>query len=163
MKELIIMSKRYGRVVSMVDDEDYDRVVIYNWNVSEDKGNLYLTARQIDPNDKLKKVKIHQFLMLPYDQKTYVVDHKNRNTLDNTKSNLRLATLADNAKNRRPQSNKAIPFKGVSKSYKTFTAEIMVNGIRFRVGKFKTPEEAALKYNELARIHHGEFAYQNPV
>jgi hypothetical protein len=28
---------------------------------------------------------------------------------------------------------------------------------------YKTPEEAARKYNELAKQYHGEFAYQNPV
>jgi len=28
---------------------------------------------------------------------------------------------------------------------------------------FKTAEEAAKRYNELARQYHGEFAYQNPV
>lgn len=163
MKELIVLSKRYGRVVSFVDDEDFDMVSKYNWNISESKGNLYLTARQVIDTDKKRKVKIHQLLMWPYDSKNFVVDHKNRNALDNRKENLRIVTTADNCKNRRPQSNKSVPYKGVHNAYKSFRAEIMVNGVRIGYGGFKTPEEAALKYNELARIHHGEFAYQNII
>lgn len=163
MKELIIESKRYGTVVSLVDDDKFEYLSQFNWNISESKGNLYITARQVYPDDKLRKVKLHQLVMWPYDSIKYVIDHKDRNTLNNTRENLRLATWAENHKNRRPQSNKAVPYKGVHKGYKCFRAEIMVNGNRIRVDGFKTPEEAAIKYNELARIHHGEFAYQNPV
>lgn len=163
MKELIVNSKRYGRVVSFVDDDKFEYLSQFNWNVSESKGNLYLVARQVYPDDKLRKVKIHQLVMWPYDSINYVIDHKDRNTLNNTKDNLRLATWTENNHNRKPQSNKAVPYKGVHRSYKGFRAEIMANGKRIGFGGFKTPEEAALKYNELARIHHGEFAYQNPV
>lgn len=49
----------------------------------------------------------------------------------------------------------------------TYQASLGINTSKIRKtiygGRFKTPEEAAIKYNELARIHHGEFAYQNPV
>lgn len=163
MKEITVVSKVYGTVKSIVDDDVYDYLIKFRWSVSKDKGNLYLVARKFYEDDKLKKVKMHQMIMMPYDKSKFIIDHKNRNTLDNTKANLRLATVAQNNWNRKPQSNKKVPFKGVVKSYKSYLVEIMVNGKRIKGGTFNTPEEAALKYNELARIHHGEFAYQNKV
>ena len=81
MKELIVESKRYGRIVSFVDDDKFEYLSQFNWNVSESRGNLYLSARQVYPDDKLRKVKIHQLVMWPYDSIKYVIDQKDNNYL----------------------------------------------------------------------------------
>jgi len=86
------------------------------------------------------------------------VDHKNRNTLDNRRANLRLATHADNRHNlcsRRGGSQ----FKGVCyfKPAKKWRAQIASK----HLGYFRSEETAALAYDKAAREQFGEFARTN--
>lgn len=86
------------------------------------------------------------------------VDHKNGDTLDDSVSNLRSATKAQQAQNRKYRST----VQGVSrrKGCKTnpWMVRITVNGERKVVGYFPTAEEAAVAYWEAAKKHYGEFA-----
>jgi len=163
MKEIIVYSKKFGVVKSKVDDSDYDLFSKYNWNISKDKGNLYLSARSVYVDNRLLKVKLHQLIMMPYDSKKYVIDHKDRDTLNNQKSNLRLATNKQNCYNRRPQSNKKSKYKGVTFYYNKWTATITKDYKKIHGGSFENEIDAAKKYNEMAIEYHGEFAYQNPI
>lgn len=163
MKELTVYSKRYGIITAIVDNNVFDKIHSFNWNVSQDKGNFYLFARGIFPEDKLRKVKLHQLIMMPYDSKGFVIDHKDGNTLNNTKENLRLATRQQNSQNRKPQKNKKSTYKGVTFFYKKWTVTITTSGKKIHGGSFSDEVEAAKRWNELARQYHGEFAYQNPV
>lgn len=75
----------------IVDDEDYIRVSQYAW---------YLNSRYIVHTfNHSDKVKLHHFILgrpLP----PYQIDHINRNTFDNRKSNLRMVTASTNMQNR---------------------------------------------------------------
>jgi len=75
----------------LIDDEDYKRVSKYTW---------YLNARYIVHTfNHSDKVKLHHFILgrpLP----PYQIDHINRNTFDNRKSNLRIVTSLINNRNR---------------------------------------------------------------
>ena len=93
--------------------------------------------------------------------KGMVIDHKNSNTLDNRKENLRLCTQSENMKNMRSGSNKH-GYRGVSKtSPGTFNAAIRVNGTPKYLGSFRTLEDAARAYDVAAIREHGEFAKLN--
>tara|TARA_R100000329_G_scaffold107285_1_gene88046 strand:- start:86 stop:643 length:558 start_codon:yes stop_codon:yes gene_type:complete len=90
----------------------------------------------------------------------FVVDHINGNRLDNSIKNLRLATIAENNRNRRIGENNTSGFKGVYMTRlenKPYCARINVNGIDKYLGAFKTKEEAALAYAEASNQYHGEF------
>jgi len=163
MKEIIINSKRYGVLKAKVDDQDYDRLKCFNWNISLSKGNLYVTCRQFFPDDKKRKVKMHQVVMMPYDNTKFVVDHKDNDALNNQRENLRLATFQQNSHNRRPLKNKLSKFKGVSFFQNGYTVAIVKDGKKIYGGRFKNELDAAKHWNSLAMEHHGEFAYQNPV
>lgn len=101
-----------------------------------------------------------------------IIDHINGNPLDNRKKNLRFCTHSENMRNRGPEKisiNKKKHrhgFKGIIKNNKKnlknpWIALIQVNGKQTYSKYFKTPEEAARAYDELAKIHHGKFARLN--
>jgi len=79
------------------DLEDYEKIKEYRWNYH--KGDRrYVESKSRDGSGKT--VKIHRVIMNVEDEKI-VVDHINRNTLDNRKINLRLVTDKENAKKQR--------------------------------------------------------------
>lgn len=154
MSKTIELTQGY---VAIVDDEDYERVSKYKWCVSSDgythNGTVGL---------------MHRFIM-GIDDPNLVVDHINHDTLDNRKKNLRVCTNQQNNFNSKPYNK--IGYKGVTnkaksdKRYrkKTYQARITKDGIKYHLGYYSTPEQAAAAYNGAARILFGEFAYLNPL
>lgn len=177
MKVIKWSSKKFGQLEILVDDEDYDRLIQYSWGVLKCKTSdtLYVKARYVSKEQPRKYYSIHRFILGIDDPKIFV-DHRDGNGLNNQKSNLRIATNRDNCRNRGKQKNNTSGFKGVvvvtarqGVPYKT-PSYIVAFHIREGADRkcvfrqtFKDPVIAALKYNELARQYHGEFAYQNPV
>jgi hypothetical protein len=94
----------------------------------------------------------------------FEVDHQNGNPFDNSWTNLRLATVSQNAQNKRRQIvrlHNETP-KGVDK-LKTgkFQARIRKDGQYIYLGLFKTAEEAHAAYCNAANEMFGEFARFN--
>lgn len=85
-----------------------------------------------------------------------VPDHINSDPLDNRRSNLRPATVAQNGRNRRPMK-RTLP-KGVHKDGGVFRARIRVDGKLLSLGRFGTAAEAHEAYATAALEHFGEFA-----
>lgn len=65
-----------------------------------------------------------------------ITDHKNRNTTDNRKINLRIVTHQENMHNRQASSNSLIPVKGVYLDKNSWRSEITVNNKKKRLGSF---------------------------
>lgn len=109
---------------------------------------------------KYKTIRMHQLII---DGKP--IDHKDGNGLNNQKSNLRKSTCQQNNFNVGLTSRNKTGYKGVYKAtrYQGYIATIRFSGKLIHGGSFKTAEEAALKYNELAKIYHGEFAWLNTI
>lgn len=86
------------------------------------------------------------------------VDHRNLNCLENQWTNLRLATHAENMRNRRGQSGE-VGLKGVRRATgsRSFVARISYQGRLIHLGCFPTPEAAHAAYCEAAKRLHGEF------
>lgn len=88
------------------------------------------------------------------------VDHKNGDSLDNRKANLRLANRSQNAMNQKLNKNNSSGYKGVTwyKTANKFMAYITVNYKRIHLGCFDCPEEARAAYVAAAQKYAGEFA-----
>lgn len=73
-----------------------------------------------------------------------IVDHINRNKLDNRKCNLRVCDMKVNSINRDLQSNNTTGHKGVycDKKAGTWNARVTVDGKTIHLGTFTTKEEA---------------------
>ena len=158
----------------LVDDYDYDNLIQYNWWIHTYKsGNQYAETGH-------KPIRMHRLILGLTDSKI-LVDHKDRNGLNNQRNNLRESTKSTNAMNK--LANGAIKYKGVSMRIQkqkyfhkgsgeyryantkdSIVARIKLNGVSIRIGSgYKTIEDAALAYNQAAIKYHGEFAVLNVI
>lgn len=108
-----------------------------------------------------KKIRLHQWLMQP--QNGQVVDHINRIKIDCRRSNLRICSLAQNARNTGIRNNNRSGFKGVyfCKQTGKWRAEIRINGQGKKLGRFPTKIQAAIEYDRAAEKLHGSYAITN--
>ena len=153
-------------LVAIVDDEDFERVNARSWYakmIVSSKTVFYATSAEKLPSGKHTCILMHRFIMQPPEGKE--VDHIDRNPLNNQKSNLRLATRAENSRNRKIYTNNTCGYQGVqfSKQRNRFFATLRLNGVRYRSTSRLTAIEAAADYNELAIKYHGEFACLNKI
>lgn len=115
---------------------------------------LYL-ARLIVLGEKYKQAK-----------RLFLVDHIDRDKLNNRRSNLRLATIFENMANVGP---KKAGYKGVfeqkrnlAKKFSSYIDSKSLTGKKRKyLGHFASAEEAAKAYDKAAKEIFGEFAYQN--
>jgi len=104
---------------------------------------------------------MHRLIMDP--PRGYVVDHINGDGLDNRRANLRLATHAQNGRNRRKIKKGISKYKGVSWEESTgkWRALIHVDRKKISLGCYKDEVTAAKVYDKAAKKYHGEFARLN--
>jgi len=143
---------------AIVDADDYHRLVNYEWRCSMDGDSFYAFRRQ---GRKARKILMHRQIMRA--PKGLVVDHIDRNGLNNRKSNLRLCTPAQNARNRGPNRNSSSRYKGVSwkKDCNKWYVRIKYEGRSVYLGRYDDETEAATAYDRKAQELFGEFAYLN--
>lgn len=140
---------------AVIDAADIDLVKDKNWSyVSGPQGNGYAKAA-INRSGFLP---LHRRIMTA--PPGYVVDHINGDGLDNRRVNLRIATTAQNAMNKRGRVTGSSVYKGVTFDKKTgkWQAAIRFNGKEVYLGQFATDAEAHLAYSEAAAEKFGEFA-----
>jgi hypothetical protein len=80
---------------ALVDDDDYAAISQFRWRGVRD-GKTFYAVRTARIDGKVVCVRMHRAIM---EFPECFVDHKNRNGLDNRRSNLRLATNAQNQMN----------------------------------------------------------------
>jgi hypothetical protein len=92
-----------------------------------------------------------------------LVDHINKNSVDNRLVNLRFNTFSGNGHNKTKIENATSKYYGVywRKSSKRWAAAISKDLITYNIGEFKIEEEAAAAYNSKARELYKEFANLN--
>ena len=149
--------------VTLVDDEDYERLVAMGkWSFN---GKYAVIIKNITlPNRKrtTNSIYMHKVLL----NVDFEIDHKDLNKLNNQKYNLRVATRSQNARNQGLTAANKSGYKGVcwNKSQNKWMAKIRVGGKNQKfIGHFTCPIEAAKAYNAAALIHHGEFARLNEI
>lgn len=143
---------------AIVDDNDIELVNKYKWHSKFSKGNYYASTRVGN-----EIVFLHNLLIGK--KEGMEVDHINQNGLDNTRGNLRHATKSQNRANVALRADNRSGYKGVSQLRNTskWRAYIQCNKKWKELGRFNTPQEAALAYNNAATEMFGEFAWLNKI
>lgn len=138
----------------LIDKEDYDKVKEYKWGLS----GKYVSHSVLGY--------LHWFILgieKPEDREIQM-DHRNMNTFDNRKCNLRVCTRSQNGGNINKRRDNTSGYKGVFRSSKNnWRSQIGVEGKLYYLGVYPTKEEAALAYNIAAEKYFGEFARPNQI
>lgn len=137
MSKQLKLHGKYGEGrFATVSDCDYESLCGYRWVIQKDYKNpnleyVYRVSHQ-------KKIFLHRWIIGDVEKK--VVDHINRNTLDNRRENLRHVTYSESMFNR---SYSKVRY--CTKNNGRWQSQTRVNGKYKYLGIFDTPEEAKKK------------------
>ena len=151
---------------ALVDDEDYPELSGYHWVLQgrpDGRAHCFRNTKQIGPLRR-RRIYMHQHIFGVCGRRGgVVVDHINGDGLDNRRSNLRVATWAQNLWNSRCRSQISgyrgvYPSRGTSASW---WVQFQSGGVLYYLGCFHDPIEAALAYDNAVIGLRGEFAKTN--
>lgn len=152
--------------VALVDAADFDWLNQWKWCAlaSRTKNGLFYAVRN-PPKINGKRIepliRMHRVILGLACGDPREGDHKEPTaTLDNRRSNLRVASSSQNSRNTRLGRRNTSGFKGVCfiPKYHKWQAAIRVNKRSMYLGQFNTAAAAAEAYAEAARFYYGEFA-----
>jgi len=142
--EIVLYSRKNQETAkALICKDDYNKVKDYKWFLSS--GGYVVTGT-------MGCLKLHQLILGK--KSGHVIDHINRNKLDNRKINLRHCTHRQNVRNN--------SCKGYSwnKKYNKWQANIRIDGKLFYLGQFTKEEDAKEARREAELKYFGEFAKQ---
>lgn len=136
------------------DLEDYDKIKDFCWFEHIDHNGYHsLQANDTDSKETI----LMQWIIVG---KNY--DHKDRNTFNNRKNNLRFATNTENSQNRSKYKNNTSGFTGVSwdKTNNKWRAQIQHYKRKIAIGLFDNKEDAIRARLLAEKEYFGEFSPQ---
>ena len=146
----------------LIDEDDYDFLSMWKWNIGSGYASRAASVIEYEMGTP-RRISMHrQILSCP---KGMVIDHINRNKLDNRKSNLRVCTYSENTANAYRKQRGTSKYKGVyyKSDCKKWCAELIAHGKRIYLGLHITEKDAALAYNKAFIENYGTIGLLNEV
>lgn len=139
---------------ALCDAEDYHWLARFSWRLHP---SGYAVA-----GGENRLLQMHR-LVMGLAPGSVLIDHINSDRLDNTKTNLRKCSHAENTRNRVKPSGTSSRFKGVYRDSRRGYWRVRVSFEKraHYVGVFQDEVEAARAYDAKALELHGEFARTN--
>lgn len=145
--------------VAIVDIEDYESLIKHTWYALYcPSSGTYYAERHAGKSGHLG---MHRAILNAPEGMD--VDHADSNPLNNRKSNLRIATTAQNCGNRKLNKNNSSGYRGVTLLKGRWQAKIQVRKNKIWLGFFPTAKDAAIAWNKAALEGYGEFAWLNKI
>ena len=127
--------------VALVDDDDAEWLSLRKWQANWDRDTKrYYAMTNIWRNGKRTRVSMARTIMNTVH--FLQCDHKNHDTLDNRRKNLRNVTPRQNSENRLDQSKLGVGVCRTPGCKVSFRSFVRINGKNKYFGPFRTPEEA---------------------
>lgn len=144
--------------------EDADLVGAHRWMLHRTTRNgrfyAYTFVHALDPlTGLLKRRKFYMHRMITAAPAGFLVDHADRDGLNNRRWNMRITTGTYN--NANAESVSLSGYRGVIKQNSRWRARIHIFGDDIHLGMFDTAREAAVAYDVKALELFGEFAWLN--
>lgn len=151
--------------VALIDDADYALVSEYRWYAvwNDYSKTFYAVRTEYREGYPKRQVYMHRVILGVTDRRI-LVDHKNHVGTDNSRQNIRACHPHQNRSNtKKPKSGSRSQFKGVhwDRRCNKWFAQIVARGKQIYLGICASELEAAIRYDNAARIHHGDFAFLN--
>lgn len=147
---MLVNSKKYGTKEVLIDTEKIEEVSRIFWHVARMYDGYFAVVgwdKQLQ-----KEVSLHRYLMNYPDN--IIIDHINRNPLDNRITNLRYATRSENSLNSTVQKNSFTGYKGIRlRENGKYQARITFNKRTMSLGHYNTLEEAIKARKEFCSLH----------
>jgi len=142
--------------------DDLELLTEHNWCAKKIK-KVYRAMRATELNGEHLTIQMTEAVLGK--SRGRIIDHKNRDTLDNRRSNLRFCTYSQNSYNKASQKGSKSRYKGVhwNGKYQEWHVKLYSKSVYYGGGRFKDEHKAALAYNVIAKEVHGDFAYLNLV
>jgi hypothetical protein len=133
----------------------------WKWYADKKRGGFYASRNAVFEHGRRKKILMHRFIMEAPDGRC--VDHKNHDTLDNRRSNLRICSQRENVYNSRLRKDNTSGFHGVhlDKWAGKYRVKAYVNGKSTYIGTSDSALCAAKMYDAFIIKHRGEYALTN--
>lgn len=138
------------------------RICDLRWVSQKDKdvAGLFYVRASI-PKSNGVRVLLHRLVMCAGGSD--IVDHIDRNELNNVRTNLRFVSPMQSASNTGSRCGSNSKYKGVhfDKRTQKYVAQICSSGKKYPLGRFATEESAAMAYDAAASGLHGTTAVLN--
>lgn len=130
---------------AIIDARDFPRISKHSWCIDSGGYAIGWHAGRL--------IRMHRLVMKA--RKGQLVDHINRDKLDNRRANLRFCTSGQNRVNAENRSDNMSGHRGVfwSKQAGKWSAQISIGGRQKHLGFFQKKEQAIRAYRSAARKH----------
>lgn len=162
MKKIYLTGNKFKGKYVLVDDCDFELLSKFKWYGRKDgtKNNIYVFTT----------LQMHRVITNAKDNE--IIDHKDGDSLNNTRNNLRKCNNMQNSWNSSKSSNviNSSIYKGVrldtykpknKTTTKSWKCQLTYNNLKIDLGRFKSELSAARMYDFAANRLYGEFARLN--
>lgn len=167
---LEIHSKKYGRIAVTAPARFQGEILARRWHVYREprraEGRQFVAATTLTrkPGEKRRSITLHRFIWdlagRPWSKH---LDHVDGQPLNNAESNIRSATVSQNACNRGLTSTNTTGALGVHwrKDRKKWQAQVTFNYRKRHIGYFREFSDAVAARDAAAKRIQGDFARSN--